>query len=84
MEPKGDGDTVRKRDQGLQLALSGDQEALGRLLASYMPRARLRLRNEVGAAPGAQRTLRGARCDLTTTRHRLDVGCMEEGAKRAA
>ena len=37
MEPKGDGDTVRKRDQGLQLALSGDQEALGRLLASYMP-----------------------------------------------
>ncbi len=37
MEFKGDRDTVRKRDQGLQLALSGDQEALGRLLASYMP-----------------------------------------------
>jgi len=51
---------------------------------SHVHRARLRLRNEVGAAPRAQRTLRGARCDLTTTRHRLDVGCMEEGAKRAA
>jgi RNA polymerase sigma-70 factor, ECF subfamily len=37
MEFEGDRDTVRRRDQGLQLALNGDQEALGRLLASYMP-----------------------------------------------
>jgi RNA polymerase sigma-70 factor, ECF subfamily len=37
MEFEGDRDTVRERDQVLQLALSGDQEALGRLFASYMP-----------------------------------------------
>ncbi len=46
MEFKGDRDTVRERDQALQLALNGDQEALGRLLVSYMPqlyRAALRV-----------------------------------------
>jgi len=37
MEFKGDRDTVGERDQGLQLALNGDREALGRLLASHMP-----------------------------------------------
>jgi len=34
---KGDRETARKLDQGLQLAINGDQEALGRLLVSYMP-----------------------------------------------
>jgi len=37
MEFKGDRDKVRERDQGLPLALNGDQEALGRLLASHTP-----------------------------------------------
>ena len=37
VEFKGERDTVRERDQALQRALKGDQEALGLLLASYMP-----------------------------------------------
>ncbi len=46
LEFNGERDTVRERDQALQRALDGDQEALGRLLASYMPplyRAALRV-----------------------------------------
>jgi RNA polymerase sigma-70 factor (ECF subfamily) len=38
MEFNGERETVRERDQAFQLALKGDQEALGLLLASYMPR----------------------------------------------
>ena len=37
VEFNGERDTVREGDQGLQRALKGDQEALGLLLASYMP-----------------------------------------------
>lgn len=37
MEFKGDSDTVCELDQRLQLALNGDQEALGGLFASHMP-----------------------------------------------
>ncbi len=37
MEFKGDRDAVLKQDSELQLALNGDQEALGRLLISCMP-----------------------------------------------
>ena len=46
MEFKGDRDAVLKQDSELQLALNGDQEALGRLLISCMPqlyRAALRI-----------------------------------------
>jgi RNA polymerase sigma-70 factor (ECF subfamily) len=46
LEFKGDLNKVREQDPGLQLALNGDQEALGRLLASHMPqlyRAALRI-----------------------------------------
>ncbi len=38
VEFNGERDTVREGDQALQRALKGDQEALGLLLASYMPR----------------------------------------------
>jgi len=37
MKSKRDRETVHKRNTGLQLALNGDREALGRLLASYRP-----------------------------------------------
>jgi len=37
VEFNGKRETVRERDQAFQLALQGDQEALGLLLASYMP-----------------------------------------------
>ena len=37
VEFNGERDTVREGDQALQRALKGDQEALGLLLASYMP-----------------------------------------------
>ena len=46
LEFQEDHNTVREQDPMLQLALNGDQEALGRLLASYMPqlyRAALRV-----------------------------------------
>jgi RNA polymerase sigma-70 factor, ECF subfamily len=46
LDVKADSSTVRERDCLLYMALNGDQEALGRLLASYMPqlyRAALRV-----------------------------------------
>jgi RNA polymerase sigma-70 factor (ECF subfamily) len=46
MEFKGDRDAVLEQDSAIQLALNGDQEALGRLLVSCMPqlyRAALRI-----------------------------------------
>ena len=50
---------------------------------SHVHRARLRLRNEVGAACGTHKTPRAARSDATTTGHRLNVEFMGEGAKPA-
>ncbi len=36
MELKGDRHAIRKGDQGLQLALTGDQEALGRTCVHHL------------------------------------------------
>ena len=53
-------------------------------LKSQLHRARLRLRNEVGAAREAHKTPRVARSHATATRHRLNAELMEEVAKQAA
>ena len=53
-------------------------------LKSNLHRARLSLRAEVGGVRGTPKTLRAARGDATTTRHRLNADWMEEVAKQAA
>ncbi len=53
-------------------------------LKSNLHRARLSLRAGVGAVRGPDKTLRAARSEATTTRHRVNVELMEEVAKQAA
>lgn len=53
-------------------------------LKSNLHRARLRLRNEMGAARSMHKTLRAARAEATTTGRRLNADLTEEVARQAA
>ena len=57
MEGKEDRYTLRERDHQLHLALSGDEEALGSLLASYMPQLYRAARRILGTPQDAEEAL---------------------------